>query len=153
MKREKDRSMLYAVLAGAILFALAFVIYDSSLAWYDRTDFKQYFSFPEGTSYQKTDSHSGFLGDGVTVLIAQVPPESSQAFIQVLWEKGFTDEPIPEKLRKKIAGDPETRLVSEVSGLWWLRDESPDGTYEYTNYTFHIYDLDTCTYYYIEYDS
>jgi hypothetical protein len=152
MKQKKDRTMLYAVLAGALLFALALVIYDSSLPWYDRTDLKQYFSFPEGTAYQKTDSHGGFLGDGVTVLVAQIPPDSSQAFIQVLWEKGFTDEPIPEKLQKKIADDPETHLAAEASGLWWFQDESPEGG-EYTNYTFHIYDPGACTYYYIECDS
>ena len=41
-----------------------------------------------------------------------------------------------------------------MDGLWWFEDESPEGMRgEYTNYTLHIYDLDTCTYYYIEYDS
>lgn len=155
MKRKKDHSMLYGALAGFILLALAFIIYDASLPWYECTDFERYFTFPEGTPYTGTNTHGGFLGDGVTILVAQIPPESSQDFVQVLWEKGFTDAPVPEDIRKKVASAPDTNIISEVSnGLWWFQDESPEGMRgRYANYTLHMYDLDTCIYYYIEYDT
>lgn len=160
-ERKKTRSMFFRVLAITLLLALAHityhvgVVYDASLPWYEHTDFERYFSFPVGTPYHKTDSHGGFLGDGVTTIVAQIPPESAQDFVQVLREKGFTDAPLPENIRKKIAGDPETSMASGVSnGLWWFQDESPEkGRDWYANYTLHMYDLDTCTYYYIEYDS
>lgn len=160
-ERNKRHSIVYGMLAASLLLALVFityhadVVYDASLPWYEHTDFERYFSFPVGTPYHKTDSHGGFHGDGVTTIVAQIPPESAQDFVQILWEKGFTDAPLPENIRKEIAGDPDTNVASVVSnGLWWFQDESPEkGRDWYANYTFHIYDLDTCTYYYIEYDS
>jgi hypothetical protein len=53
-----------------------------------------------------------------------------------------------------IACCSETRIAADVTGPWWFEDESPkDCVGQYTNYTFHIYDPETYTYYYIEYDS
>ena len=159
MKRKRDFSMLYGALAGFILlvggFILLALINDALLPWYECSDFERLFTFPEGTPYHLKNTHGGFLGDGVTVLTAQIPLESSQDFVQVLWEKGFTDSPVPEDIRKEISNDPDTNMVPEVSNcLWWFQDESPDKSRDwYTNYTFHMYDLDTCTYYYIEYDT
>ena len=157
-ERNKRRSIFYRILAGCILLALVCiayhvgVVYDASLPWYKHTDFERYFSFPVGTPYHKTDTHGGFHGDGVTTIVAQIPPESSQEFIQILWEKGFTDAPIPKDVRQEISYVHEVNGIADISnGLWWFRDESPS-KYEgdFTDYTFHMYDLDTYTYYFIE---
>lgn len=156
--KKRDLSMLWAVLAGFALFVLLGAginyIVDFGGQWHESTDFDRYFSFPEGKEYEMTDSHGGFLGDGVTLLVAQIPREESRTFMDVLWEKGFTDTPVPEALRKKVAGDPDTEAVETANGLWWFEDESPEGHEgSYSNYTLHLYDPDTYTYYYIEYDS
>ena len=156
--KKRDGSMLWAALAGFALFVLlaAGINYmvDFGGQWHESTDFDRYFSFPEGTEYEMTDSHGGFLGDGVTLLVAQIPQEASQEFVRLLQEKGFTDAPISEALREKVAGDPDTAAVETANGLWWFEDDSPEGHEgSYMNYTFHMYDPDTCTYYYIEYDS
>jgi len=154
MKRKKDLSLLWAALAGVVLFALGFWLLLSLMAWRERAEFDRYFSFPQGTEYELTDSHGGFLGDGVTLLVAKIPREESRAFMEVLREKGFTDAPVPKPLREKVAGDPETETVETANGLWWFEEESPEGSEgSYRNYTYHMYIPDTCTYYYIEYDS
>ena len=152
MKRKKDRSILYGALAGFILLALVFIIYDISLPWYECSDFERYFSFPEGTPYHRTDTHGGFHADGVTILVAQIPLESSQDFVQVLRGRGFSDSPLPEDIRREISNYHEISGATNISnGLWWFQDESPTGhDGRFTDYAFHIYDLDTLIYYYIE---
>ena len=156
MKQTRDYSTLYAALAGFVLFlAVLLLMTDHFSPWHDSTDFDRYFPFPEGTQYQQTDSHGSFLGDGVTFLTAQIPRESSPAFLQTLQEKGFTDSPLPQDIREKAANHPETASAATAAQcLWWFEDESPEDTREkYTNYTLHIYDPVACVYYYIEYDS
>ena len=68
MKRKRDFSMLYGAVAGFLLFVIGFAalnyIMNFGGAWYNSTNFDRYFSFPEGTQYEQTDSHGGFLGDG-----------------------------------------------------------------------------------------
>ena len=160
-ERNKSHSIFYRVLAITLLLALAHityhigVVYNASLSWYEHTDYERYFSFPIGTPYHKTDTHGGFHGDGVTTIVAQIPPESAQDFVQILWEKGFTDTPMPKNIRQEISYVHEVNGITDISnGLWWFRDGSPTGHEgDFTDYTFHMYDLDTCTYYYIEYDS
>ena len=157
--KKRDYSMLYAVIVGFLLFAGGFAalnyIRDFGGSWYNSRDFDRYFSFLEGTEYKHTDSHGGFLGDGVTMIVAQIPEEASPEFIQLLWEKGFTDTPVPEDIQYQLRIDPETCMAADIShSLWWFEDESPaDCLGEYTNYTFHAYDLDNGIYYYIEFDS
>ena len=157
--KKKGLAMCYAALIGLIWIAfrvlprLALPVF---VIWAITTPSTIGIDFPEGTQIiEERDSHGGFLGDGVTLIAAQIPPETSEDFIQILWEKGFTDAPISEDIRYKLQNDPETCMAAEVfNGLWWFEEESPaDCLGEYTNYTFHAYDLDTSIYYYIEYDS
>ena len=150
--------MLYGALAGFILFVGGFIllvlINDALLPWYECSDFERLFSFPEGTPYRMKDTHGGFRGDGETILVAQIPPESSQDFVQVLREKGFTDAPLPEDIRQEISYHHEISAAAEVSnGLWWFQNESLTRDRSgFTNYAFHMYDLDTRIYYYIEHN-
>ena len=149
MKRKRDFSMLYGTLAGFILLVL---INDALLPWYECSDFERLFTFPEGTPYHMKDTHGGFHADGETVLVAQIPPESAQDFVQVLREKGFTDAPLPEDIRQHISYHHEISAATEVSnGLWWFQDESLTWG-DFIDYAFHMYDLDTRIYYYIKYN-
>lgn len=70
-------------------------------------------------------------------------------------ERNFTDLAVPEDIQYQLRIDPETCIAADISNsLWWFEDESPaDCLGEYTNYTFHAYDLDNGIYYYIEFDS
>ena len=124
--KNRDHSMLLAVIVGFLLFAGGFAaltyIRDFWGSWYNSRDFDRYFSFPEGTEYEHTDSHGGFLGDGVTTIVAQIPAGSSQEFIQVLWEKGFTNAQLPDDIYQKVIGDPETEAAAIMDGLWWFGD-------------------------------
>ena len=154
MKRKRDFSMLYGALAGFVLLVggliLAFSILNASLPWYECSDFEHLFSFPEGTPYRMKDDHGGFRGEGETILVALIPPESAQDFVQVLREKGFTDTPLPEDIRQHISYHHEISAATEVSnGLWWFQDESLTWG-DFIDYAFHMYDLDTRIYYYIE---
>ena len=73
----------------------------------------------------------------------------------MLQERNFTDLAVPEDIQYQLRIDPETCIATDISNsLWWFEDESPDDCLgEYTNYTFHAYDLDNGIYYYIEFDS
>ena len=156
MNRRRDLSMLYGALAGFALFVLLASWVFAHIDWGSHVGSPVDYLFPEGTQIIETrDSHGGFHGDGVAFLAAQIPPEDSQEFALSLQERNFTDGSIPEDIQYKLQIDPETRIVAEVSNsLWWFEDESPEDCFgEYTNYTFHAYDLDNAIYYYIEFDS
>ena len=155
MKRKRDFAMLYAVLAGFLLF---FGIPFTLIVWATvREDNRPYRLLPDGAQIiEQRDSHGGFLGDGVSFMSVQIPLKDSAEFVQQLKEKGFTDAPVPEDIRGKVSGDKETCEAADIAhALWWFRDDSPDDVCLlcYTNYTFQIYDLNTGIYYYIEYDS
>ena len=158
MKQKRDFSMLYGALAGFVLlvggFILLVMINDALLPWYECSDFERLFSFPEGTPYRMKDTHEGFHADGETILVAQISPESSQDFIQVLREKGFTDAPLPEDIRQEISFRHEVSAAIEVSnGLWWFQGEPLiRNRRSFTDYAFHMYDLDTRIYYYIKHN-
>jgi hypothetical protein len=139
-----------------VVFVLAFQVflrYYHSLPWYEqRMNYATYFSFPERTIDHTSVSISGFLADKRTTLVAHISPEKSRAFIETLREKGFSESTVPEDIQEMIACDSETRIVAGVTGLWWFQDESLKGFWaKYADYTFHIYDPETYTYYYIEY--
>jgi len=148
--------MLYGALAGFALFALlaGWLIAHTDRDGYVRSPLR--YLFPEGTQIiEERDSHGGFHGDGVAFLAAQIPESASREFALLLQERNFTDLAVPEEIQYQLRIDPETCMAADISNsLWWFEDESPaDCLGEYTNYTFHAYDLDTSIYYYIESDS
>lgn len=157
MKGNRDYSMLYGVLAGFALFVLFVGWLIAHTDWDSHVGSPVDYLFPEGTQIiEERDSHGGFHGDGVAFLSAQIPPEASQDFALLLQERNFTDLAVPEDIQYQLRIDPETCIAADISNsLWWFEDESPDDCLgEYTNYTFHAYDLDNgIYYYYIEFDS
>ncbi|MBQ2830872.1 MAG: hypothetical protein IJF15_07670 [Oscillospiraceae bacterium] len=153
MKRKRDFTMLYAVLAGFLLF---YGIPITLIVWSAVSEDDRIF-FPETAQIiEQRDSHGGFLGDGVSFMSVQIPLKDSAEFVQQLKENGFTDEPVPESIRKKVRGDEETCAAADIAhAIWWFRNDHVDSVSPsvYTNYTFRVYDLNTGIYYFIEYDS
>ena len=151
--------MLYGILGGLFLFLI--ILYFQNLIanrdnrWFESTEFDEYFSFPDGTQYEYSDSHGGFLGDGISIIIAQIPAEASQEFTELLKKRGFVESPLPEKLHYQLMCCSEICMVANISkSLWWFHDDSSGKTLDwFTNYTLHLYDLEKSVYYYIKYDS
>ena len=154
MNLQKDRSMLYAVLAGFILFVAGAAV----LLWSADPDPIVYVSeLPEGTVYDLWEPERSWMGDGKTTLTAQIPTEAAAAFEQKLRGEGCTEGPLPPNLQKNVQRDPDTDIIPDTDdGLWWFLDETDDGPNawgDYANYTLCFYHPDTCMYYYIEFDS
>ena len=154
MKQKKDRSMLYAVLAGACGFALLVCVW----SWLTRNYNAPNTIYPSGSVISEIDTFGGFPAYGIDMEIVQIPTDQSDAFVRQLQEKGLKETPLPEDLHDTLASDPDTRMLSEISnGLWWFRNDSAfedDGGMlagRYTNFTFTIYDIDACVYYHMKY--
>ena len=152
MRRKKDHSMLYAVIAGPlVILAIVFVC-----VLMTQNNFTPYISYPSGSIISEIDTFGGFPAYGVDMEIVQIPEEQSEKFIQQLREKGLEDLPLPEDLQYTLSSDPDTSMLADISsGLWWFRnDDTYDGGMlngRYTNFTFIVYDLDSCTYYHLKY--
>lgn len=152
MKQKKDRSMLYAVLAGACCFTILICAW----SWLDRGNRAPNITYPGGSVVSETDTFRGFPAYGIDMEIVQVPIDQSDEFVRQLQEKGMEETPLPEDLHYTLESDPDTRMLSEISnGIWWFRNDS---TYDggmlagrYTNFSFAIYDIDTCVYYHMKY--
>ena len=152
MKQKKDRSMLYAVLAGACGFALLVCVW----SWLTRNYNAPNTIYPSGSVISEIDTFGGFPAYGIDMEIVQIPTDQSDEFTRQLQEKGLKETPLPGDLHHTLDSDPDTRMLSEISnGLWWFRNDS---TYDggmlagrYTNFTFVIYDIDACVYYHVKY--
>jgi len=152
VKQKKDRSMLYAVLAGACGFALLVCVW----SWLDRGNRAPNITYPSGSVISEIDTFGGFPAFGIDMKIVQIPTDQSDEFTRQLQEKGLKETPLPEDLHYTLESDPDTHTLSEISnGLWWFRNDSAyDGGMiagRYTNFTFIIYNIDTSTYYYLTY--
>jgi len=154
VKQKKDRSMLYAVLAGACGFALLVCVW----SWLTRNYNAPNTIYPSGSVISEIDTFGGFPAYGIDMEIVQIPTDQSDEFTRQLQEKGLKETPLPEDLHYTLASDPDTRMLSEISnGLWWFRNDSAfedDGGMlagRYTNFTFTIYDIDACVYYHMKY--
>ena len=155
MKQKKNHTLRYTVLAvGAVLIlALGWLIARTDKMDHVHTPID--YLLPEGTQIiQESDSHE--FRDGTTFVAAHIPSEASEAFARKLQERSFTETPITEDVLWELTGVQEAEAALDVvNGLWYFRDDTPEqfqGERCY-NYTFMIYDLNTCICYYIEYDS
>lgn len=152
MKEKKDPSMLYAVLAGVCGFALLICVW----SWLDRGNHAPNITYPSGSVISEIDTFGGFPAFGIDMQIIQIPMDQSNEFIRQLQGKGMEETPLPEDLRYTLESDPDTSMLSEISnGLWWFRNDSSHDSGmlagRYTNFTFIIYDIDTCVYYHVKY--
>lgn len=156
MVRKRDHSMLYGVLGGFGLFVLLPLLIALCFTWVNYVNSEDRIIFPAGTQDTRTDDYGGFPANGVATITSNIPSDKSEEFAQQLREKGFQETPISEYVQWQLLGVTEAEDAAQVTnGLWYFQDDTPK---EFSggdcfNYTFEIYDLDTCVYYSIEYDS
>jgi len=145
MKKPRDFSMLYAVLAGFVLFLAV---------WLLMTSGPPIVSLPAGSRTSTIDTFGGFPAYGIELDIVSIPEAETKAFIRQLQEKEFQELPLPEDLWYTLHLDPDTQFLADVSnGLWRFenRDSHDDdgGMLNgiYTHFTLLLYDKDSHTYY------
>ena len=117
---------------------------------------------PEGCLY--IDTHGGFLGDGATFARLRFAPEDGAALEQVLAEEGgWQALPVTgvaaDRVNWGLPIDDCYRTTEErpefpeiTDGLWHFRNTTPDGD-GVRNFELWIFDSETATLYYHEYDS
>lgn len=144
MKHNKDRSMLYAALIGFVLFALIPALLIGTLLFLDSQTPP---FFPEGTEVEVIDNIGGFPAVGAKKTIAHIPPEHAEEFEEKLRESGYVPTPVAPSVHSIDRYGDLSGLYSK-NGLWCIYDDTAKNYPErWKNFTFHIYDLDTCTYY------
>ncbi|MBQ1241900.1 MAG: hypothetical protein IIX99_01705 [Oscillospiraceae bacterium] len=140
--------------AGLILSVFAYllvhfwpVLLVLNIAWDPTVSLPSSF-FPEGTKFETIDNIGGFPAVGAEKAIAHIPPEHAKNFEETLRESGYTSTPISYTVRSIDRYDDLKDLYPIENGLWCIYDDTPEGrTDKWENFTFCIYDLDTCTYY------
>ena len=117
---------------------------------------------PEGCLY--IDTHGGFLGDGATFARLRFAPEDGAALEQVLAEEGgWQALPVTGVAAGRVnwglpindcyrATEESPEFPEVTDGLWHFRNSTPDGD-GVRNFELWIYDRETATLYYHEYDS
>lgn len=117
---------------------------------------------PEGCLY--IDTHGGFLGDGATFARLRFSPEDGAALEQVLAEEGgWQALPVTGVAANRVnwglpidgcyrATEERPGFPEVMNGLWHFQNTTPDG-YGVRNFELWIYDSETATLYYHEFDS
>lgn len=117
---------------------------------------------PEGCLY--IDTHGGFLGDGATFARLRFSPEDGAALEQVLAEEGgWQALPVTGVAANRVnwglpidgcyrTTEEHPEFPEVTDGLWHFRNTTPDG-YGVRNFELWIYDSETATLYYHEFDS
>ena len=117
---------------------------------------------PEGCLY--IDTHGGFLGDGATFARLRFAPEDGAALEQVLAEEGgWQTLPVTGIATGRVnwglpidscyrATEERPEFPEVMNGLWHFQNTTPDG-YGVRNFELWIYDSETATLYYHEFDS
>ena len=108
MKAKRDYSMLYAVLAGVLLFSVVVG------CWF-QSDTRPIPDIPAGGIWREVDTFGGFPAEGIEMDVYQIPEEKMDEFFEQLRELGFERTPFPEEVRKRLAGDSDTAMLVEVS--------------------------------------
>ena len=151
MKRKRDFTMLYAVLAGFAFFVILPIVVVCVIGYPTEPSV----SLPTGSRIQTVDTFGGFPAYGIEMHIVQIPPEKSEEFEKHLREEGFFQMPLPADVHETISFDSDTEMLAGISnGLWWFENRgSGDGKVGgiYENFDLLIFDFDTCTYYDLHY--
>jgi len=160
MKQKRDFSMLYAALAGFLLFCspLFLLLLGMFLSeWSARIPSSISMSFPEGTQItEQADTHQGFFRQkGTSIVVAQIPAEHAHAFGEQLRSEEFIVFPpldhVQEILKTTDAAAP---FLDDKHVLWFYRDEALAFVEEpFSDYFAATYDEETGLYCGVEYDS
>ena len=117
---------------------------------------------PEDCLY--IDTHGGFLGDGATFARLRFAPEDGAALEQVLAEEGgWQALPVTGVAANRVnwglpidgcyrTTEEHPEFPEVMNGLWHFQNTTPDG-YGVRNFELWIYDSETATLYYHEFDS
>ncbi len=117
---------------------------------------------PEDCLY--IDTHGGFLGDGATFARLRFAPEDGAALERALAEEGgWQALPVTGVAANRVnwglpidgcyrTTEEHPEFPEVMNGLWHFQNTTPDG-YGVRNFELWIYDSETATLYYHEYDS
>ena len=145
MKQKRDLSMLYAALAGFVLFLGG--------AWLFFSSGPPSVSLPAGSRTSTIDTFGGFPAYGVELETVIIPETEAPGFVLQLQEKGFQELPLPKDLVYTLRSDSNTRALANVSnGLWRFENHASDAdggklSGIYTHFSLCLYDMDSFTYY------
>jgi len=157
MKHAKDYSMLYAALAGFLIFALPICLLAGFIIWSNNTPSTLEVAFPEGTKIiEQSDTHQGlFRKEGVAIVVAKVPQEKIQSFGQQLQDEGFIEFPPLDHVREVLENVEAVAPILEAERvLWTYRDEAVAFVEEpFSDYFAAAYDMETGICCWVEYDS
>ena len=160
MKQKKDFSMLYAVLAGFVLFCFPIFLYLIGLllsVWSSRIPSDIGTPFPEGTQIvEQIDTHQGFFRQtGVSIVVAQIPAEHALSFGEQLRAEEFiVFTPLDHVQEVLKTADAAAPFLEGKYILWTYRDEALALVEEaYSDYFAAMYDEETGLYCGVEYDS
>ena len=143
MKAKRDYSLLYGVLAGFFLCSFLFGL------WF-RSDTTPVPNIPIGSIYWEVDTFGGFPAEGIEMDIYHIPEDKIDEFFEQLMELGFERTPFPKELVEKLAKDPDTVMLAEVSdGLWWFRENVSIGEElgRYEDFNLSLYYAESGIYY------
>ena len=149
MKAKRDYSMLYAVPAGFLLFSVL-------VGYWIQSDTTPIPDIPIGSIYWEVDTFGGFPAEGIEMDVYQIPEEKMDEFFEQLIELGFERTLFPEGVQKRLASDPVTAMLVEVSdGLWWCREHVTAGEEagRYDDFNLALYDAESGIYYDLLYAS
>ncbi len=102
---------------------------------------------------ESEDNHGGFHGDGMTILVVEIPASDEESFLAQLREKGFSSLPVDEIVQNFQYVDEMSAPLQAENGLYRFCDDSPEDIDWIANFSFELYDSDADTYYYVEYDT
>jgi len=145
MKQKKDYSMLYAAIAGFLIFVLPPCLLAGFVVWSNNAPSTLGVPFPEGTEIiEQFDTHQGlFRKKGVAVSIVQIPQEAQPAFEESLLAENFWDGPIGYDVSKGLESVENSAAILKAENiLWTYRDEAIAlAEKPFSDYFAAIYDL------------
>lgn len=162
--KNKDCSMLYAVIAGAALFALPILLLLFFGLFSGEREYTGIYvpyhmvletvAFPENAVLlESEDTHGGFHGDGMTILVVEIPASDEESFLAQLRDKGFSSLPADETAQNFQCLDEMSAPLQAENGLYRFYNDSPEYANYISNFTFELYDSDANLYYYVEEDT
>ena len=156
MNRKEILIMISAALAGFLLFVVSPLLLLNYIKWVETRPTTLPVDFPKGTQIiEKIDTHQGFFREkGVTVVVAEGPPESRQSFAQQLREEEFIDFYPLDQVREILETvESAAPLLEAERVLWTFHDDTLVFTGEpFSDYFAAAYDEETGLCCYVEYD-
>lgn len=158
MKRKRDLSIFYAVLAGVVLFFLPLCLFVGFVVWASNSPSELGIAFPEGTKIlEESDTHHGlFRRKGIAIVVAQIPLEERQDFGRKLHDNGaIATRSVPDDIQDLLEDVEVAAPVLESGNLLRdFRDEAIAFAEEmFSDYFAVVYDLDSGICCCIEYDT